>query len=137
MTSVREINCKHNSKSDEQDGVCPLCNSIIDHQPRGGFQPHLQPEEHERAMALFGGPKGTSKRRWKTLSSNVEHMEHVQWARLDNHQDPIIGLPCSAAAFDELVQAVERGDNLSPHQWSMLRDGIEFFDGSMLRYMDS
>ena len=137
MTSVREINCKHNSNSAEQDAVCSLCNSIIDHQPSGGFQTYLQPEEHERAMALFGGPTGTSKRRWKTLSSNVEHMEHVQWARLDNHQDPIIGLPCSAADFDELVQAVERGDNLSPHQWGMLRDGIEFFDGSMLRYMDS
>ena len=50
-------------------------------------------------------------------------MEHVQWARLDEHDDPIITYPDSPQAFDALVEAVERGDNLSPHQEYLLREG--------------
>ena len=88
-------------------------------------------------MALFGGPSGTSKRRWNTLSANVEHSEHVQWARLEQEKDPIATYPSSVEDFETLVDAIERGDNLSPVQESMLRDGIGFIDGSMLRYMDS
>ena len=137
MMSVRDIECKHNPQSDEQVAVCALCTSITDYQPRSGFQPHLCVEEHERAMALFGGPSGTSRRRWNTLAANVEQMEHVQWARLDDGVDPIIGLPCTHEEFEQLVDAVERGNNLSSFQEHMLREGIEFHDGSMLRYMDS
>lgn len=88
-------------------------------------------------MVLFGGPGGTSKRRWGTLSANVEHMEHVQWARLETNDDPIIAFPSSLYEFDALAEAIERGDNLSPAEESMLREGIEFFDGSMLRFMGS
>ena len=137
MQSVRHIDCKHNPESKEQEAVCPLCQSMIDYQPQRGFQPHLRVEEHERAMALFGGPSGTSKRRWNTLSANVEHSEHVQWARLEQEKDPIATYPSSVEDFETLVEAIERGDNLSPVQESMLRDGIGFIDGSMLRYMDS
>ena len=64
-------------------------------------------------------------------------MEHVQWARLEGDFDPIIGFPSSSREFEALAEAVERGDNLSLDQESMLREGIEFVDGSMLRYMDS
>ena len=28
---------------------------MIDYEPRTGFQVHLRPEEHERAIDLFGG----------------------------------------------------------------------------------
>ena len=137
MKSVREVDCKHNPESPDTETVCSLCQSIIDYQPRSGFQPYLRIEEHERAMALFGGPGGASRRRWATLSANVEHMEHVQWARLEGDVDPIIGFPSSPHEFEALAEAVERGDNLSLDQESMLREGIEFVDGSMLRYMDS
>lgn len=88
-------------------------------------------------MALFGGPQGTSRRRWAVLSSSVEHMEHVQWARLDTNIDPIADFPFSPREFEALADAIERGDNLSPGQERMLRDGVEFIDGSRLRYMDS
>ena len=137
MTSVRELCCKHNPASDEEHAVCDLCQSMIDYQPRTGFQVHLRPEEHERAIDLFGGPGGTSKRRWNALAANVESMEHVQWARLDEHVDPIVSYPESPQAFEALVDAIERGDNLSSHQEYMLREGVGFHDGSRLRYLDS
>ena len=137
MTSVRELCCKHNPASDEEHAVCDLCQSMIDYQPRTGFQVHLRPEEHERAIDLFGGPGGTSKRRWNALAANVESMEHVQWARLDEHVDPIISYPESPQAFEALVDAIERGDNLSSHQEYMLREGVGFHDDSRLRYLDS
>ena len=64
-------------------------------------------------------------------------MEHVQWARLDEHVDPIISYPESPQAFEALVDAIERGDNLSSHQEYMLREGVGFHDDSRLRYLDS
>ena len=55
MTSVRELCCKHNPASDEEHAVCDLCQSMTDYQPRTGFQVHLRPEEHERAIDLLEG----------------------------------------------------------------------------------
>ena len=137
MTSVREIDCKHNPLSTEDERVCSLCQSMIDFQPSHGFQPHLHVEDHERAMAMFGGPGGTSKRRWKTLAANIKDSEHVLWARLDDEVDPIAAFPSSPEDFEDLAEAVGRGAPLMPQQEAMLRNGISFFDGSMLRYMDS
>ena len=39
-------------------------------------------------------------------------------------------------AFEELTQAVLCGDNLTQRQEAMLREGIGFHDGSVLRYLD-
>ena len=43
--------------------------SIFNH---AGMERALHPEEHERAMALFGGPTGASQRKWKALEANTE-----------------------------------------------------------------
>ena len=84
----------------------------------------LHPEEHERAMALFGGPNGTSSRKWNALLANTQDLHHVQWARLDSDDDPITKPPESWGAFEELTQAVLCGDNLTQRQEAMLREGI-------------
>jgi len=109
---------------------------MIDFQPQRGWNAPLHPEEHERAMALFGGPGGISSRKWKTLLANTKDLHHVQWARLDSDEDPISNPPESWGAFEELTQAVLRGDHLSQRQEAMLREGIGFHDGSVLRYLD-
>ena len=135
-TSVRETLCVHNAASPDTDHVCDWCQSIIDFQPQRGWNAPLHPEEHERAMGLFGGPTGTSARKWNTLMVNTHHLDHVQWARLENDDDPITNPPDSWVAYDDLTQAVLRGDHLSQRQEAMLREGIGFHDGSVLRYLD-
>ena len=87
-------------------------------------------------MALFGGPNGTSSRKWNALLANTQDLHHVQWARLDSDDDPITKPPESWGAFEELTQAVLCGDNLTQRQEAMLREGIGFHDGSVLRYLD-
>ena len=91
--SVREIKCAHNSASEETEHVCDWCQSIIDFQPQKGWNVSLSPEEHERAMTLFGGPDGTSKRKWQTLQLMTRDMPEVQWARLPADIDPIVQPP--------------------------------------------
>ena len=135
-TSVRETLCVHNAASPDTDHVCDWCQSMIDFQPQRGWNAPLHPEEHERAMALFGGPNGTSSRKWNALLANTQDLHHVQWARLDSDDDPITKPPESWGAFEELTQAVLCGDNLTQRQEAMLREGIGFHDGSVLRYLD-
>ena len=135
--SVREIKCAHNSASEETEHVCDWCQSIIDFQPQKGWNVSLSPEEHERAMTLFGGPDGTSKRKWQTLQLMTRDMPDVQWARLPADIDPIVQPPESWSAFEALVAAVARGDRLTHQHENMLREGIVFYDGSTLRFLDS
>ena len=135
-TSARDTLCVHNAANSTTDHVCDWCQSIIDFQPRRGWNAPLHPEEHERAMALFGGPTGASQRKWKALEANTEDLKHVSWARLPGEQDPITHPPRSWAAFDDLTQAVLRGDLLSQGQEALLREGIGFHDGSVLRFLD-
>ena len=97
----------------------------------------LKPDEHERAMALFGGSSGSSKRKWQMLQQTTQDIDDVQWARLPVAIDPIVQPPDSWSAFEMLVVAVGRGDQLTHHQEEMLREGIVFHDGSILRYLDS
>ncbi len=136
-SSVRDTLCKHNPASDETEHVCDWCQSIIDFQPRKGWQVHLPPEQHERAITLIGDPSATSARKWNTLSDNSHHLDHVQWARLPEPTEPILQPPHSWDAFQDLADAVLRGDGLSLQQEAMLREGIVFHDESTLRYLDS
>ena len=136
-SSVREIKCVHNPASDETHHVCDWCQSIVDFQPRKGWDVTLKPDEHERALALFGGSSGSSKRKWQMLQQTTQDIDDVQWARLPVAIDPIVQPPDSWSAFEMLVVAVGRGDQLTHHQEEMLREGIVFHDGSILRYLDS
>ena len=136
-SSVRDTLCKHNPASAETNRVCDWCQSIIDFQPRKGWQVHLPPEQHERAITLIGNPSAPSARKWNTLSDNTQHLDHVQWARLAEPIEPILQPPHSWDAFQDLADAVLRGDGLSLHQEAMLREGIVFHDESTLRYLDS
>ena len=88
-------------------------------------------------MTLFGGPDGTSKRKWQTLQLITRDMPEVQWARLPADIDPIVQPPESWSAFEALVAAVARGDRLTHQHENMLREGIVFYDGSTLRFLDS
>ena len=115
-SSVRDTLCKHNPASSETDHVCDWCQSIIDFQPRKGWQVHLPPEQHERAITLIGDPSATSARKWNMLSDNTQHLDHVQWARLPEPIEPILQPPHSWDAFQDLADAVLRGDGLSLHQ---------------------
>ena len=136
-SSVREIKCVHNPASGETNHVCDWCQSIVDFQPRKGWDVTLRPDEHERAMTLFGGSNGSSKRKWQMLQQTTRDIDDVQWARLPVAIDPIVQPPDSWSAFEMLVAAVGRGDRLTHHQEEMLRLGIVFHDGSILRYLDS
>jgi hypothetical protein len=137
VTSVRDTLCKHNSASGETEHVCEWCQSIIDFQPRKGWHIRLPAEQHERAISLIGDPGSTSARKWNTLADNTHHLNHVQWARLPEASDPIAQPPHSWEAFQDLADAVLRGDGLSLLQEAMLREGIVFHDDSTLRYLDS
>ena len=136
-SSVRDTLCKHNSASEETEHVCDWCQSIIDFQPRKGWQIQLPAEQHERAISLIGNPGSTSARKWNTLADKTQHLDHVRWARLPEANEPIAQPPHSWDAFQDLADAVLRGDGLSLHQESMLREGIVFHDESTLRYLDS
>ncbi len=135
-SSVRDTLCKHNPASNETDHVCDWCQSIIDFQPRKGWQVHLSPEQHERALSMIGDSSFTSQRKWSTLAEKTNHLAHVQWARLDLDTEPIAQPPQSWQAFDDLVETVLRGGNLTVGQEAMLREGIVFHDDSVLRYID-
>ncbi|HJM54642.1 MAG TPA: hypothetical protein QGI72_00180, partial [Poseidonia sp.] len=50
------VECKYNVASNEADIICDWCQSMIDYNPQKGWYVPLTPSEHERAIALFGGP---------------------------------------------------------------------------------
>ncbi len=136
-TSVRETPCVYNPASDEGYHACEWCQSMIDFEPRKGWNIQIHPEEHERAMALFGGPGGSSKKKWKTLMNNIRDSEHVSWARLESGTDPLAEHVASSSEFRLLADSVLKGNGLSSAQEIFLQEGIKFRDGSTLRFLDS
>ena len=82
---------------------------MIDFEPRKGWSIQIPPEEHERAMALFGGPGGPSYKKWKTLMNNTCDSEHVSWARLESGTDPLAEHVASSSEFRLLADSVLKG----------------------------
>jgi hypothetical protein len=134
-TKVTEVRCIHNEASEETVAACSWCQSIINYQPKKGWNVHLTPLEHEQAIVAFGGPGHSTKRRWATLLSAMQDSEHIKWARLESLQDPIAELPCSEAEFRELSEGIQKGRSLRLEEERWLQNGIRFFDGTVLRYL--
>ena len=131
------IDCKYNLDSNEAEIVCDWCQSMIDFNPREGWSVPLTPTDHERAIALFGGPSVHASGRWKRLAHSLGDGEHANWAKLEHEaMEPIADLPCSEAEFQELGDALVNGHELSNSQIRWLAQGIEFQDGSCFRIMD-
>ena len=131
------VECKYNVASNEADIICDWCQSMIDYNPQKGWYVPLTPSEHERAIALFGGPTVHSSGRWKRLANSLGATEHADWARLSSpFEDPITQLPCSEVEFEELHQSVVQGLALTNQQQRWLSKGIEFHDGSCFRMID-
>lgn len=131
------IDCKYNLASNEAEIVCDWCQSMIDFNPREGWSVPLTPTEHERSIALFGGPSVHASGRWKRLAASLGDSEHANWAKLEHETlDPIVGLPCSDDEFQELGNAISQGNALSSAQNRWLAQGIEFQDGSCFRIME-
>ena len=108
------IDCKYNLASNEAEIVCDWCQSMIDFNPREGWSVPLTPTDHERAIALCGGPSVHASGRWKRLAHSLGDGEHANWAKLENEaMEPIIDLPCSEAEFQELGGAIVNGHALS------------------------
>ena len=129
--------CKFNPDSNEADIVCDLCQSMIDFDPKTGWSAPLNTIEHERAIALFGGPSAPASSRWKRLASSLGETEHAGWARLSSDwDDPIKTLPCSESEFESLHQSIVQGFALTSQQQRWMAKGIEFHNGSFFRIMD-
>ncbi len=131
------VDCKFNLDSNEVDTVCDWCQSMIDFNPKTGWSIPLNTIEHERAIALFGGPTVTASARWKRLASSLGETEHADWARLCSiREDPIKALPCSEIDFEGLHQSIVQGFAFTSQQQRWLAKGIEFHDGSFFRVID-
>lgn len=128
--------CLHNPASSEEHVICDWCQSILDYSPTTGWFVPLQPSEHEYAISLFGGPTLPSGRRWKSLSKSMLETKHVEWARLPEHRDPVETMPCTEEELTMLADTCARGDQLSKAQERLLTEGITFYDGSKLQYLD-
>lgn len=135
MSSVCDIACAQNPLSSETEHLCSWCEAIVNYQPRDGWNVHLTPEEHEHAIAQFGGPNLHSRKRWEYLLDHQKHGEHVAWARLEDDRSSIVALPCSEEEFRSLVRGVREGRELTGREHRLLQRGIEFHDGSTLRYL--
>jgi len=68
--SVRDLGCIHNPASEESTTVCEWCKSIINFQPKKGWEVFLSPHEHEEAIAQFGGSSLPTRQRWDRLFSS-------------------------------------------------------------------
>ena len=135
--SVCDIECVHNPLSKETTKECDWCKSIINYQPKEGWNVFLTPEDHERAIAQFGGPQITSKNRWHRLMQHHRDGKHVEWAKLDPAIDPIRASPCSVGELGALAKGIAEGRMLTRDEQRWLQMGIEFHDGSILRYIRS
>ena len=96
---------------------------------------HLTPSEHEAALALIGGTKYPSTKRWQHLLFSLQDSEHISWARLNEKIDPIERFPCSEEEFHQIVDTAITGRRLAPQQERYFHDGIHFIDGSTLRFL--
>ena len=133
---VDPLPCVHNRASNEGVKVCELCRSMLDYRPREGWHVPLSDEEHEEAIALFGGSTLPSSRRWKHLAQRMANSFHLNWARLANGGDPVVALPCSEEAFAALVSDALAGRALSPEQQHWLNAGVELRHGVWMRRMN-
>ena len=108
---------------------------MIHYTPNRGWESFLSPHEHEYAIAQFGGPGHQSATRWTNLlRADVTH-QHTEWARLGEGEDPIITLPCDARDFEALAKTIADGRPLSGEDELHLQKGIEFHDGTVLRFI--
>ena len=133
--SVRDHDCIHNPASEETTTVCEWCNAIINFQPKKGWEVFLSPHEHEEAIAQFGGPSLPTRQRWGRLFSSPVVQDLVQWARLDGSMDPVVSLPCSPMAFENLADGIQAGRMMTGEESRWLQNGVRFHDGTTLRYM--
>jgi len=133
--SVRDLGCKHNPASEETTTVCEWCESITNFQPKKGWEAFLSPHEHEEAIAQFGGPSLPTRQRWDRLFSSPAAQDLVQWARLDGSIDPVVSLPCSPMAFENLADGIQAGRMMTGEESRWLQNGVRFHDGTTLRYM--
>ena len=76
-----------------------------------GYVP-LTPQEHEYAISQFGGPTLTSRQRWNALSDSMLGTKHVEWARLEDGQDPVEHLPCTDEELTLLAERCARGGSI-------------------------
>ncbi len=136
-TSVCDIKCIHNPRSEENNETCDWCKSIINYQPREGWNVFLTPDDHERAIAQFGGPHLSSRQRWQRLLEFHRESKHVKWAMLDPAVDPIRAYPCSLEEMNVLAEGIAEGRMLTRDEQRWLQRGVEFHDGSILRYFGS
>ena len=134
--SIEPTTCIHNEASSEEHLVCDWCRSILDYSPAEGWYVPLTPQEHEYAISQFGGPTLTSRQRWNALSDSMLGTKHVEWARLEDGQDPVEHLPCTDEELTLLAERCARGDQLTTDQENILSEGFVFHDGSKLLYLD-
>ena len=133
--AVNDLACIHNPASEEDTVACAWCMTMLNHRPRDGWNVFLTPEDHERAIDLFGGPHRTSRQRWQQLLRLLEGSEHLTWAMLPDGVDPVAALPCSPEAFSALANGVGEGRRLTGEEEHCLQSGVHFHDGSTLRYL--
>jgi hypothetical protein len=133
--SVRDLACKYNHLSEEEESVCAWCSSMLNYQPREGWNVFLTNEDHERAIEHFGGPHLPSRQRWQHLLRSLEGSEHLTWAALEQGIDPIEVLPCSNDAFLDMAKGIAGGRRLTGAEEQWLQSGVRFHDGSTLRYL--
>ena len=115
---------------------CRLCSSLIVSKKGQKWTHQIDLSLHDQAQELIGGSNKTSQQRWGNLRKNSNHLEDVQWARLEDETlDPVLTAPCNSEELDEIIQRVSDGIRLETLQRLYLHGGFVLHDGVRISFI--
>ena len=115
---------------------CRLCSSLIVSKKGQKWTYQIDMSHHEQAQELIGGSDKSAQQRWMNLRKNSNHLEDVQWARLEDETlDPVLTAPCNSEELDEIIQRVSDGIRLETLQRLYLHGGFVLHDGVRISFI--
>ena len=118
-------------------GLCHLCNSMVKNIKKKAWNKEVPEDINQRAIEIIGGGEQSSSKRWKAFEKSVSELDLINWAKLENNEDPVLDFPCEKEKALAICTELEGGARLNAEDRNILHRGFEMINDTRISFLSS